>query len=88
MSDQFDAGTHKTATPAQTRVGTKGPGSGYYWLIEYEIPPLRAIYQAEADGCSEEEIRKIVSEEEPLWRIRRLIYKQRDTPNRRLRAEM
>jgi hypothetical protein len=45
--------------------GTKGN-----WKIEYEIPPLRAIYFADADDCTESEARALVKKEYPLWRIR------------------
>jgi hypothetical protein len=44
----------------------------FKWKVEYEIPPLRAIYLAECDAVSEEEVKQIVTKEEPLWRIRKL----------------
>ncbi len=42
------------------------------WRIEYEIPPLRAIYMAEAGPCTEAEAREQVKTEQPLWRIRKM----------------
>jgi len=45
------------------------------WLIEYEIPPLRAIYHATAENCTEERARMAVLVKQPLWRIRKM------TPN-------
>lgn len=42
------------------------------WLIEYEIPPLRAVYFAEIDKCTESEVRELVKKEQPLWKIRKL----------------
>lgn len=45
------------------------------WLIEYEIPPLRAIYFAEAADCTEQEARDLVTAQESLWRIREITRK-------------
>lgn len=42
------------------------------WKIEYEIPPLRAIYFAEVDNCTESEAREMVYTEHPNWRIRKI----------------
>jgi hypothetical protein len=45
------------------------------WKIEYEIPPLRAIYFAEMDTddmFTEAEVTEFVREREPLWHIRRM----------------
>jgi hypothetical protein len=42
------------------------------WRIEYEIPPLRAIYFAEMDADTKSEVEEAVREQEPLWRIRKL----------------
>lgn len=42
------------------------------WKIEYEIPPLRAIYWAYMEAETEDKVRDAVKEWEPLWRIRRL----------------
>lgn len=42
------------------------------WKIEYEIPPLRAIYWAYTEAKDEDEVRAIVKKWEPMWRIRRL----------------
>jgi len=42
------------------------------WTIEYEIPPLRAIYWATVDAESEEQVRVSVAEYEPRWRIRKI----------------
>lgn len=42
------------------------------WTIEYEIPPLRAIYHAEATDCTELEAMMMVSKEQPRWRIRKM----------------
>lgn len=42
------------------------------WIIEYEIPPLRAIYHAAADNCTEQEVRSMVEEQQPMWRIRKI----------------
>lgn len=43
------------------------------WHIEYEIPPLRAIYTAMANVDSEAAARELVAKEQPLWRIRKII---------------
>lgn len=48
------------------------------WKIEYEIPPLRAIYFAEMDAENEAEVREAVAEWEPLWRIRKLMTRIQD----------
>lgn len=42
------------------------------WNVEYEIPPLRAIYNAEGGPCTEEELREQIKTEQPLWRIRKI----------------
>jgi len=42
------------------------------WIIEYEIPPLRAIYTAEASSFSEAELREDIRVQQPLWRIRKI----------------
>lgn len=42
------------------------------WKIEYEIPPLRAIYFAEAENCTEAQAREMVRTEQPLWKIRKM----------------
>jgi hypothetical protein len=42
------------------------------WRIEYEIPPLRAIYHAVAEFCTEAEAREMVRKEQPGWRIRKI----------------
>lgn len=42
------------------------------WRIEYEIPPLRAIYYAEADDYTESELREALALHQPMWRIRKL----------------
>lgn len=44
------------------------------WRIEYEIPPLRAIYFAEIDDCTEAEARDAIAKEQPRWRIRKLMH--------------
>lgn len=51
------------------------------WWIEYEIPPLRAIYTAEAGPCTEAEAREQVKTEQPLWRIRKM--KRHNDPDQR-----
>ena len=40
--------------------------------IEYEIPPLRAIYIAEAGPCTFAEACEQVKTEQPLWHIRNM----------------
>ena len=42
------------------------------WKVEYEIPPLRAIYFAEVDAETEAEVWTIVPKEQPTWRIRKV----------------
>ncbi len=42
------------------------------WLVEYEIPPLRAIYQCEVDHNSEQEAQEYVKALQPTWRIRKI----------------
>lgn len=44
--------------------------------VEYEIPPMRAIYLAECDAESEQEAREFIAENEPLWRIRKIKSKE------------
>lgn len=40
--------------------------------IEYEIPPLRAIYHCECDAETEQEARDTFKREQPLGRIRKV----------------
>ncbi len=42
------------------------------WLVEYEIPPLRAIYRAECTAEDEDQVRSIVAKEQPRWNIRKI----------------
>ena len=42
----------------------------FNWRVEYEIPPLRAIYYAEADNCTESELCEAIAVFQPRWRIR------------------
>lgn len=42
------------------------------WKIEYEIPPLRAIYECAADDCTEAEAREVVRTVHHHWRIRKV----------------
>ena len=49
--------------------------------IEYEIPPLRAIYFAQFDcdeRATDQQIRAFIRKENPLWRIRKIL---RSEPN-------
>lgn len=46
------------------------------WKIEYEVPPMRAIYFAEVDNCTEATAREIVAKAKPLWQIRKLTFKE------------
>lgn len=48
--------------------------------IEYEIPPMRAIYLAYCDADSEQDARDFIAENEPLWRIRKVTIQQEQTP--------
>lgn len=48
------------------------------WTIEYEIPPLRAIYTAEGGPGTEAEVREQVKTEQPLWRIRKMTRQNAD----------
>lgn len=43
------------------------------YRIEYEIPPLRAIYFAEITAGSEADAREVVTALEPKWRIRKIV---------------
>lgn len=44
-----------------------------YWEIEYEIPPLRAIYNTECTApLTEGELRQSVEAHQPMWKIRKL----------------
>lgn len=45
------------------------------WYIEYEIPPLRAIYRAEMQNLTMDEVKEVIAKEQPLWRIRKLTRK-------------
>lgn len=50
----------------------------FCWLIEYEIPPLRAIYMIElpeVSPCTESEVVKIVQERFPHWKVRKAVRK-------------
>ncbi len=47
----------------------------FKWLVEYEIPPLRAIYLAECDAKTEADVRVEIARDYPEWRIRKI------TPN-------
>ena len=42
--------------------------------VEYEIPPLRAIYTAEFedDGMDNDTIIAALGQQEPLWRVRKI----------------
>lgn len=40
--------------------------------VEYEIPPMRAIYIGFFDADSEEALRDYLSKEEPMWVIRKI----------------
>lgn len=41
--------------------------------IEYEIPPMRAIYHISIDGVKDEQMaRDFIAEKKPDWRIRKL----------------
>jgi hypothetical protein len=42
------------------------------WRIECEIPPLRAIYHAEAHDCTKSEATEAIKAHQPLWRIRKI----------------
>jgi hypothetical protein len=45
------------------------------YSIEYEIPPLRAIYQAELDVAQEEPegvLVAFIKSQQPLWRVRKI----------------
>lgn len=42
------------------------------FLVEYEIPPLRAIYCAECDAVSDADVRAHIAEVQPRWRIRKI----------------
>jgi hypothetical protein len=44
----------------------------FNWKIEYEIPPLRAIYYCMVEDCTEEEARSAFATQQPMWRIRKL----------------
>lgn len=48
--------------------------------IEYEIPPLRAIYNTEADGDSADAVLEATMELNPSWRIRKIIPKKKEQP--------
>lgn len=45
-----------------------------YLRIEYEIPPLRAIYEGyyEDDGQTDDELREAFAQESPSHRIRKI----------------
>ena len=45
------------------------------FVIEYEIRPMRAIYTAECEADSEQEIRDFVLANDPLWTIRKVYLK-------------
>jgi DnaJ-class molecular chaperone len=42
------------------------------WLIEYEIPPLRAIYHAQMSEATEDEVRAQCAAQSPPWTVRKL----------------
>ena len=79
MSEEFCIGPNR-CTSCGGEYGAHEPDcqwvSGpHNWCIEYEIPPLRAIYRAEIDNCTMDEAREVVKREQPMWRIRKLVRK-------------
>ena len=48
------------------------PNRRFDWRIEYEIPPLRAIYHAQAELMTKDEIEAEIAKQNPPWTIRKL----------------
>lgn len=65
--DKTADGTSRLPSATGSAAGKKGK-----WVIEYEIPPMRAIYFAWAINSTEDEAREMVRKEQPLWRIRKV----------------
>lgn len=42
------------------------------WVIQYEIPPMRAVYFTLVKYYTEEKVREMVKKEHPLWKIRQV----------------
>lgn len=50
--------------------------------IEYEVPPLRAIYRCECDAESEQQARDFIGSEKPLWKIRKVSESDSEKPSK------
>jgi len=42
------------------------------FVVEYEVPPLRAIYQQSYSALSVKEIRDYIKANNSLWRVRKI----------------